>query len=76
MMTEQQEKSQSFDFTPSWTETCVRCLVLLETNDPGMKKLAEGELYKMAKLADAYVQLIQNGTLRYEDDTTNKTADR
>jgi hypothetical protein len=46
---------ETINITPTWEETLVICLALLQAGNPEGKKRATEELRKMAKLADAYV---------------------
>ncbi len=47
----------TIDCTPTWAETLKRCLAILEDGSWGARAIAEDELGRMARLADAYVAL-------------------
>lgn len=50
---------ETIDLRPTWVKTGSMIIALLEAGSTQGKQVAKTELLKMAKLADAYVELVK-----------------
>ena len=53
--------TKTVDLTPTWQGILPALLNLLQSDNPKSRQLAEGELRRMAGLADGYIESLKAG---------------